>query len=87
MRIEKNMVTIESKSIDYIHQVSPERLSPQDYKANIEQKYRLLTTDELRKIVNTYKAKSPYDKKFKTSSAEKIELKVAVKLLEDRVKH
>lgn len=68
----------------YIPEISHERISHQDYGAIIEKSYRLLTTDKLRKIINDYKAKSPYERIWKTSPAEKTEYKVAVHILKER---
>lgn len=68
----------------YVPEISHERISHQNYGAIIEKSYKLLTTDELRKIVNNHKAKSPYERIWKTSSAEKTEFKVAVHIIKER---
>lgn len=64
--------------------INPNRISPQNYRANIEKSYSLLSTDELKRIVNDYNAKSLYAKRYKTSDAEKVEYKVAVQILKER---
>ena len=56
----------------------------QDYRASIKKHYSLLSTDELRAIVNSYIAQSPYARICKMNPAEKIEHKVAVKILKER---
>jgi len=64
--------------------VNTDVMKIQDYKAHIEKKYKFLTTDELQKIVNNYNAKSPIDRIWNLSPAEKTEYKVAVKILKER---
>jgi predicted AAA+ superfamily ATPase len=74
---------IENIAGEYNH-VNPERLSPLDYRKHIEEKYSLLTGDELRKMVAEYNAKSPYERMFKMSTSDKIDHKVAVKILREK---
>ena len=75
------MTDLGSKTIDY---VPPEGLSPLDYKADIEKHYKILATDELRRIVRNYKAKSPYARMFETNKAEKTGFRVAAGILRER---
>ena len=62
-------------------------LSREEYGENIEKRYRNIPIEKIREMVDDYKSRGFLEKMFGVSSAEKIEIGVARKILRERDAH